>query len=45
MIEEIESLRASEVAVPTEKLKEMVVVVVLGMSMSMSVSVGINRSK
>ena len=36
MMGEIESVRVSEVAVPTEKLKEMVAVVVLvGMDMSM----------
>ena len=41
MIGEIESLRASEVVVPTEKLKEMIAVAVLGMGMSM----GMNRAK
>jgi len=45
MMGEIESVRVSEVAVLTKKLKEMVAVVVLGMSMIMSVSMGINRAK
>jgi len=42
---EIESVRVSEVAMATEKSKEMVVLAMAVLGMSMNVRMGINRAK